>query len=281
MSTTTMRPATGAATFTPAGDLAVAWRRIGWELRSYFRQPMVVLFTFAFPVLLMLLFAAAFGGFGEIPPTSVTMTDIYVPSLLAAGVVLSGIQNLSVDIASERGDGTLRRLAATPLLPWQYFVGKLGQAFVTGFAQAVLLLAVGTLVLGVALPTDPMRWLTVAWVFVLGLTGSALLGIALSSLAKDSKAATAIIIPLLLALQFVSGVFLPLFMLPDWLQTVSGALPIRWIAQGFRAALLPEEAAQLEQTGSFELGMVAIMLAAWVVVGFVLARLTFRWLRRS
>lgn len=282
MSALTLTQATGDRAFTLGGDLAVAMRRIGWEVRSYVRQPAVMIFTFIFPVVLQLLFSVAFSGLGEVGPTGsgVTMSDMYLPALLAGGVVLSGIQNLATDIATEQGDGTLRRLAATPLRPWQYFVGKLGQVLVTGTAQAVLLVAVASLVLGVALPTEPARWLTALWVYVLGLSASALLGIAVAGLVKDGRTATGIVIPSLLGLQFVSGIYLPFWMLPEWLQTASGALPLRWLAQGFRAAFLPDELAAMEQSGGWDLPLVAIMLGVWLVVGLVLTRLTFRWIRK-
>lgn len=277
-SASTALRATGERRFTPGIDVRVAVARIGWELRSYVRQPAVMVFTFVFPLGLFVLFSIAFSSLDS-PFPGVSMADVYLPSLLAAGVVLSGIQNLSVDIASEKGDGTLTRLAATPLRPWQYFVGKLGQVLVTGLVQAVLLTAVAAIGFGVALPSDASSWLTIAWVFVLGLSASAMLGIAVSGLVRDGKAASAIVIPVLVALQFVSGIYLPYWMLPDWLLTVAGVLPLRWAAQGFRAGFLPEEMAALEPGGDFALPMVALMLAVWLVVGIVLSRMTFRWIR--
>ena len=99
---------------------------------------------------------------------------------LAAGVLLSGLQNMSIDIAMERSDGTLKRLGGTPLSPVSYFIGKLGQVLVTGFLQSVLLIVVAAVFFGVPLPTEPERWLTFAWVFLLGVTTCAILGIGLA-----------------------------------------------------------------------------------------------------
>ncbi len=55
-------------------------------------------------------------------------------------MLLSGLQNMSIDIAVEKGDGTLKRLAGTPLSPISFFIGKIGQVLVTGLLQAALLL---------------------------------------------------------------------------------------------------------------------------------------------
>ncbi|MFC0675312.1 ABC transporter permease [Brachybacterium hainanense] len=269
--------------FSPGHDLGVAIARIGWEVRSYVRQTSVMIFTFLFPIALLLLFSVAFSGMGEIGPpgSGLTMADLYLPGMLAAGVILSGVQNLAIDIATEKGEGGLRRLAATPLRPWQYIVGKLGQALLTGTVQAALLIAVAALVLRIPLPEEPGRWLTAGWVYLLSLTVCALLGIAFAGVLKDGRVASAAVIPVLLGLQFVSGIYLPGYLLPGWLSTAVGVLPFRWIGQGFRAAFLPEGLGVMEPGGAFDLGTVALVLGIWAVLGAVLARLTFRWIRRT
>jgi ABC-2 type transport system permease protein len=53
------------------------------------------------------------------------------------------------------------------------------------------------------------------------------------------------------------------------------------MAQGMRAVFLPEEYAALEQNGEWDLAGVAIALVVWLVVGLVLSRVTFRWMRRD
>ena len=67
-------------------------------------------------------------------PRGISVGAYYLPGMLAAGMLLSGVQNLAVDIATEKGDGTLKRLGGTPLSPVSYFLGKIGQVFVTGIA---------------------------------------------------------------------------------------------------------------------------------------------------
>ncbi|MFC7430383.1 MULTISPECIES: ABC transporter permease [unclassified Agrococcus] len=263
----------------------IAAGRVGYEVRMYFRQLDQVFFTFLFPVLMLGIFASVFdtmtfpdgrGGTTELPAA-----EYYLPAMLASGILLSGVQNLGVDVAVARTNGTLKRLAGTPMPPIAYIAGKLGQAAVTGAAQAVVLLGVGALVFGVALPTDAGAWATFAWVFVLGTLASALLGIALSRIPRSGRSATAVIIPIVLVVQFASGIFIQFSVLPEWMQQAAQALPVAWMALGMRAALLPAEHAVLELGGSWNLEGVALVLGAWVVVGLVLVRLTFRWIRRS
>ena len=268
------------------GVLGAGLRQAGFELRGYVRSLDTLFFTFLFPVMMLAIFSAAFssqGNIGTNPDGSggISIAAYYLAGMLAAGMLLSGTQNLAIDIAMEKSDGRLRRLGGSPLSPVSYFIGKFGQVFVTGTAQAALLILVATLAFGVALPTDPARWVTFAWVFLLGTGCSALLGIALSALPRSGKSATAVVVPIVLVLQFISGVYLQFSMLPEWLQQLAALFPLKWMAQGMRGALLPESFAAAEAGGSWELGQIGVHLIAWLAAGLVLSLLTFRWVRRT
>jgi ABC-2 type transport system permease protein len=275
------------ATLTPTPSfglvrtLRLGVRRIGFELRQYFRAGDQVFFTFLFPTLMYVLFATIFtGDIGE-GPDAVSMATYYLPGLIAGGLLLSGVQGPALEIAMEKSDGTLKRLGGTPLSPVTYFVGKIGEVFVTAVLQIGLLIAVAVTVYGVELPTDAAAWGRFAWIFVLGLVTCTLLGIALSSVPRSGKSASAVVIPVVLLIQFVSGVYIAFSTLPEWLQNAAGVLPVKWVAQGMRSVFLPDSFRVAEVNESWELGAVAVVLAVWLVVGLVLSRLTFRWNRRE
>ena len=256
-------------------------RRIGFELKQYFRAGDQVFFTFLFPTLMYMIFATIFtGDIGE-GPDAVSMATYYLPGLIAGGILLSGVQGPALEIATEKSDGTLKRLGGTPISPVTYFLGKIGEVFVTAILQIALLMVVAAVVFGAELPTEPEAWFRFAWIFVLGLITCTLLGIALSSVPRSGKTAGAVVIPVVLLIQFISGVYIAFAMLPEWLQTASGVLPVKWIAQGMRSVFLPDSFKAAEVSGSWELGMIALMLAVWLVIGFVLSRITFRWIRRD
>jgi ABC-2 type transport system permease protein len=266
--------------------LRLGARRVAWEVRQYFRERDTVFFTFLFPTVIFLVFAAAFSSrdpIGVRPDGTggISVAAYYLPGLVAAGVVLSGIQNLGIAIAQERSDGTLKRLGGSPLPVVSYFIGKAGSVLVTAAIQLVLLLAVAHLLFGVALPSDATHWFRFAWVFLLSILMAAVLGIGISGIPRTGRSASAVIVPILLVLQFVSGVYFTFSDLPDWLQTVAGFFPVKWVAQGMRSAFLPERFAAAEQHGTWDLGTAALVLVAWTVVGLVAARITFRWVRRD
>jgi ABC-2 type transport system permease protein len=87
--------------------------------------------------------------------------------------------------------------------------------------------------------------------------------------------------PIVLVLQFTSGVFFMFNDLPEWMQQFSSLFPLKWLTQGMRSVFLPPQAAVIEAAGSFEVGRTALVLGAWLVAAAVLAGLTFRWQRRG
>ncbi|OIJ66634.1 ABC transporter permease [Streptomyces mangrovisoli] len=278
MTTTAVRTRTAA----PAGRLPGAWtlglRRGVLELRQFFRQRDQVVFTFAFPVVFLFLFASIFHD--TVQGTGITSSQLYVPAMMASGIMSTSFQSLGISIAVERDEKVLRRLRGTPMPPAAYFLGKIWLVLVTGVLETAILLAVGTTVYGVDLPRDAAHWFDFAWIFVLGLTGCALLGIAVSSVPKSAKSASSVVVLPFLVLQFVSGVYINVSSIPDWMLDLGALFPLKWLCQGLRGVFLPDSARVLEQAGSWEFGKVALVLAAWCAGGLVLCLLTFRWKTR-
>ncbi|HET8657403.1 MAG TPA: ABC transporter permease [Micromonosporaceae bacterium] len=252
-------------------------RQGGIEIKQFLRSREAVVFTMLFPVLLMAIFGAVFTQ--EITP-GVTFRQYFVTGMIASGLLVVGFQNLAIQIPIERDRGVLKRLRGTPMPKAAYFLGKVIVVLVIGVAETVLLLAVANLFYGVDLPATGEKWLTFGWVSALGITACTLGGIAFSSLARSGRGAPAMVTPVALVLQFISGVFFVYTQLPSWMQQVAAFFPLKWMCQGMRSVFLPDGFAAQEPAGSWELGRVALVLAAWCVGGLVLCLLTFRWTTR-
>ncbi|MEU6276177.1 ABC transporter permease [Streptomyces populi] len=276
--TTDVRPGTRDA----AGRLPGAWglglRRGGLELRQFFRQRDQVVFTFAFPVVFLFLFASIFSD--DVKGAGITASQLYVPAMMAAGIMSTSFQSLGISIAIERDEKVLRRLRGTPMPPAAYFFGKIWLVLVTGALETAVLLTVGTTLYGVDLPSDPGRWADFGWIFALGLTACALLGIAISSVPKSGRSATSVVVLPFLVLQFVSGVYIAVDTIPDWMLDIGALFPLKWMCQGLRGVFLPDSAKVLEQAGDWEFGRIALVLGAWCAGGLLLCLLTFRWKNR-
>ena len=244
------------------------------EVKQFMRQRESVVFTLLFPVLLLLIFGSVFKD--EIAP-GVTFSQYFVAGMIASGLVNTGFQQLAITIPMERDDGTLKRLRGTPAPASSYFIGKIILVFVSMSIQVILLLIFGVLLYGIALPSDSAHWITFIWVMLLGLISSTLLGIAFSSVPKSGRGASAVVSPIVIILQFFSGVFFVFTQLPSWMQNFAAIFPLKWLTQGMRAVFLPESFAAQEVAGSWELGKIALFLGIWSIAGFFLALKTFRW----
>jgi len=246
------------------------------EIKLFFRQRESVVFTFALPIILLLLFGEIFRG--KIDHTGVDFRQYFIAGIIASGLMSTTFVNLGVGLAADRDDGTLTRLAGTPLSPVAYFAGKAIVAFVVCFFEIVALLAVGVLVLGLHLPQTAGRWLTLAWVLVLGAATCSLLGIAVSSAIRaTTRSAVAVMNLPYLVLSFISGVYFVFSNLPVGLQRVAAIFPLKWICQGLRSAFLPDTLQAVEPAHSWEHGRVALVLGAWLVASLVICIRTFRW----
>jgi ABC-2 type transport system permease protein len=259
------------------------WRlgaaRGGVEVKEFFRDKMAVAFIFGLPSILLVLLGSIFGG--QAAAQGVTVGQLFTAGMIAGGIMSTSFQYLAISIATERENGMLKRLSGTPMPRTAYFAGKLVQVMVCTVAETVLLMAVGMLFYHLHLPTEPGRWWTFAWVFVLGSAACALLGIAASSVPRSAASAMPVITLPFTVLQFISGVYVPFSVVPGWMRTVASFFPLKWMAQGMRSVFLPEQAAALEPAGSWEHGRTALVLLAWIAAGLVLCVKTFRWQSRS
>lgn len=256
--------------------------RTALELRTYSREKEAVFFSFLFPILLLSLFSTIFSSQFEQTGVAGAMTagQFFLPGMIAAGVLLTSFQTMAMSVATERDDGTLKRLRATPIPPVAYFLGKVGLVAVSSVLQVLVLLLVARLAFGVEMPSTADRWAVFALVFLLGVFGGTVLGIAYSSLAS-SRSVGAVVIGPMVVLQFISGVYIAFDEVPPWLQQVAALFPLKWVAQGMRSVFLPAELASSEMAGSWETGRTVLVLTSWALGGLVLCLLTFTWFKRG
>lgn len=249
--------------------------RVVPELKMFYRRPEQLVLTFSMPAVICLLLGSIFTA--TLPGTGTTTGAVIAASMLAYGVLSTSFINLGISIAADRETGALRRLRGTPATASSYFIGKIMLVAIASFAEAVILLLVGVLVFRLHLPTDVFGWFTLTWVFVLGVTSCSLLGIFVSNLASNALSAAVITNGPAVGLQFLSGTYVPLMVLPTWMLIVGSIFPVKWMAQGFRSVLLPPEMVIFEPAGSWEHGRIFLVLAAWSIVGLMACLSVFRW----
>lgn len=249
-------------------------RRGGLEIRQFARQRESVVFTLLFPVILLIIFGSVFKD--TIAP-GVTFSQYFVAGMIASGLVNTGFQALAITIPLERDFGALKRLRGTPMPASSYFIGKVILVSVSMVIQIFMLLGFGLIFFGVEMPTDINKWITFTWLLLLGSACSTSLGIAFSIVPKSGRGASAVVSPIVIILQFFSGVFLIFTQLPPWMQQIAAIFPLKWLTQGMRSVFLPDSFAAEEVAKSWENGRTFTILIIWLVIGIFFSVRKFRW----
>ena len=261
------------------GPLPLGVARGGTELRQFFRNKEQVVFTFSLPAVLMILLGSILDG-----PTAlegVTSGQLLAAGMIGSGIVSTSFNSIATGVTADRETGALKRLRGTPMPRAAYFIGKVVMVLAIGLVETVLLVTVAALFFGVKLPATGEKWLTFVWVSLLGITACTLCGIAFSSLAKSGRSGPAVVTPVAIVLQFISGVFFQYTELPDWMRGIASVFPLKWMTQGMRSVFLPDSFAAQEPSGAWQHGLIALVLAGWIVLAGVLCLLTFRWTERD
>ena len=239
--------------------LALAIRQIGYENRAFWRNPPAAFFTFAFPLLFMVIFNVLFGA-GE--------AGFFTPGIIVFAVVTATYTNLAMAVTIARDEGILKRIRGTPLPAWAYLAGRIGHAVVIAFLLVVIVAAFGALLYDVEVPWGAMP----AVLLVLATAAATLsaLGLAVSGLIPNADAAPAVVNGSILPVLFISNVFFPMDNAPGWLDTASHLLPVRHFADAMMELYASGADASVPWT---KVGVIAL----WGVIGVVAALRFFSW----
>ena len=273
MTTATLTPHTsaarGARTVQHPGSASAAVLILTWKsLVGFIREPMAFIMGLFYPLFMLILFNAVFPG--EMSG-GITMGEYMLPAMITMGVLMNCTQILAISVAAERENGELKRLAVLPVPAWAYVAAKcLANVALSGL-NIVVLIGIGRLALGLSLPSAARSWGLAALALLLTIGACTALGLAIGRCCPSSRAASGILTPIIIILQFVSGLFLPLSQLPGWMVHGFSVLPVRWSAELMREAFLPASAAAVEPTGGWETGKGLAVVAAWLVGGVVAA----------
>jgi len=255
--------------------LLIGLSRVVPELKMFYRRPEQLVLTFSLPALICILLGSIFST--KLPRSGTSTGAVIAASMLAYGILSTSFINLGISIAADRDTGALRRLRGTPTTASSYFIGKILLVAIASLAEAAVLLSVGVLFFRLHLPTTVFGWFTLTWVFVLGIVSCSLLGIFISNVASNAVSAAVVTNGPAVALQFVSGTYVPLVALPTWMLLLGSIFPVKWMAQGFRSVLLPPKMVAFEPAGTWEYWHIFFVLTAWSIGGLVACLAVFRW----
>jgi ABC-2 type transport system permease protein len=252
-------------------NLVLVACQIGYEQRSFWRNRSAAFFTFAFPLLMLVIFGSLNRG-NKITTLGVghlAYAEYFVPSMLTLGVMTACFVNVGTVLSVRRQSGQLKRLRGTPLRPWVFLAGVLGNALVLAVVIAGLVILTGVALFGVRLPS---HWLTLALCVTIGALAFCAMGVAATGLTTDSssEAAGAVLNGIFFPILFISGAFFPVSG-ASFLSKVAGVLPVRHFITATFSTFDP----RLHGAGLN--GSDLLLIGAWGILGGVAALRYFKW----
>ena len=190
----------------------------------------------------------------------------FVPSMLGLSVMQVGIF-AAIPLVADREKLILKRLGATPLRRWQLVGSNISMRLLIALAQAVIIVAVGSIFFGVEI-TGSLA--LTAFFVILGSVTFLALGYVIASFASTEDSANGMTSVVQFPMMFLSGTFFPIQAMPDALQAVARLIPLTYLADALRQVMVGG-------VPFATLGVCAAVLLGWLVGCFAIASRKFRW----
>lgn len=196
-----------------------------------------------------------------------TRFDYTFSGLLGFTLLSLGVFGPTTVFPRLKEKGVLRRYHTTTLKVWQYFTGNvISNAFVGILSVAVMFLLAVT-VFDLNMRGD---YFSFAVVTVLGATLLFGIGLAVGGWAKNENQAAPLAQLVTFPMMFLSGVFFPVFLMPEWLQSITRFIPLTPIIDSIRYVVT-------EGKSLLDLGPQLLIMTVWIVVIYIVAFRSFRW----
>lgn len=250
-------------------DLSLTLQQVRFTNKAFWRNPANAFFTFAFPLMFLVIFTALFGN-DTVPVagTEVNTSTFYVAAIAAFSIITATYMNLAINISFTRDQGVLKRIRGSPIPGWVYLSARILHAIFVTILLVAIVAAFGALFYDAELPTRtlPAYLLTIG----IGAASFSALGLALTAVIPNADASPAIVNASILPLLFLSGIFIPIQDPNAWYVTLAKFFPVYHFAGAMNAAYFAPSGNGLEGTD-------LLILGAWGLAGVIFAVLFFSW----
>jgi ABC-2 type transport system permease protein len=247
---------------------ALTVRQVGYTNKAFWRNPASAFFTFAFPLMFLVIFTALLGkGTVPIGGRQISQTTYYVAAMTAFSVITASYTNIAISVTFQRDAGILKRTQGTPLPGAAYLSARVIHAMLMALLLVVLTTAFGRAFYDASVPTGSslLRFLVM---LVVGSASFCALGLAMTAAIPNADASPALVNATVLPLLFLSGIFIPLGDdAPTWILWIGRIFPVKHFADGVQAGFLGT---------SFHWSDV-LVVGAWGLGGLLLASRFFSW----
>jgi ABC-2 type transport system permease protein len=190
----------------------------------------------------------------------------FVPSILAMALMQLGVF-AAIPLVQQREKLILKRLNATPLPRWTLVGSNIVVRLVIAAAQTALIVGIGIQLLGVEVLGS---WLAIAALVAVGALTFVSIGYVIASFARTEEAANGMTSIVQFPLMFLSGIFFPLEIMPDWLRSVATFMPLTYLGDALRQVMVGG-------APFVPLGVDIAVLGGWLAVCLGISARFFRW----
>jgi ABC-2 type transport system permease protein len=199
--------------------------------------------------------------------TNLSRFDYTLAGIVGFSILSLAIFGMANGFPADKKTGALRRLRATPLRASQLVLATALQYMLVGLLSVAGMFLVATLLFGFSMRGS---YLVLATFVILGIFCLFGFGLAIGGWAKNENQSAPLSNLVAFPMMFLSGVFFPTFLMPEWLQSVSDFLPLTPIVEGIRLIIT-------ENVGLLDLGPQLAVIAGWTVIIYIIAFRVFRW----
>ena len=236
--------------------------------KAFWRNPASAFFTFAFPLMFLVIFTSLLGGGTvHLGTMSVKQSSYYVAAMATFGVITACFNNIAIGVSTQRDLGVLKRTNGTPLPSASFLAARILHASLVAVLLVAITAAFGRIAYGAEIPTG-ITLIRFLLMLAVGAAAFCALGLALTPLIPNADASAAIVNATILPLLFLSGIFIAFGNnTPTWILWVARIFPVRHFATGMQAGFLGTP---------FHWSDLAVV-AAWGIAALLLATRYFSW----
>ncbi len=160
--------------------------------------------------------------------------EFFIPGVIALTVMTTVVFNIIFGEMENKQKGIIRKLSTTPITRGEWIFSNMVFQLILAACSTVIILIVGYLVFNAVVHINIM----VPVFLILEAFGFSGLAMIVTVAVKEAGAASAVGNVITFPMMFLSGSFFPVEQMPDFLKTVALILPLYYVNEGLREAML-------------------------------------------
>jgi len=251
---------------------AMTLSQVRYVNKAFWRNPASAFFTFAFPLMFLVIFTALLGhSTVQIGTRSVNTSTYYIASMATFAVITACYNNIAMSVSFQRDAGILKRINGTPLPSTLFLAARMVHAVLVAVLLVVITAAFGRTLYHADIPTG-ITLLRFLIMLLVGAAAFCALGFAITAVIPNADASPAIVNATILPLLFLSGIFIPFGNnTPSWILWIARIFPVKHFADGMQAGFIGTPFHWTD----------VLIVAAWGLAGLLFATRYFSWEPRT